>query len=59
MLARISAAVLVQTKGLGSVVVNMDVIADGCLQFFRTPKYATANPFVGDFREPALYRIDP
>ena len=41
------------------MVVNIDVFADGLLQFFDASEYPATNPLVGDFCEPALHEVDP
>src|ERR1700730_15542866 len=59
MLARIWSAVLVQTNGLGSWVVHVDVLADGRFQVFYASEHATSNSLVGEFGEPSLHQVDP
>ena len=46
-------------EGLGMFVVNIEVFADGGLQFSHAAEYAATNPFVGDFSEPTLHQVDP
>src|SRR5215468_2093900 len=46
-------------EGPGILVVNCDVLADGCFQFFDAAENAPANALVGKFGKPALHQVDP
>jgi hypothetical protein len=46
-------------EGFRTLVVTINVFANGRLQFFHASEYATTNPLVGDFGEPALHQVDP
>jgi hypothetical protein len=46
-------------EGFRIFVVNINIFADGRLQLFHASEYATTNPLVGDFGEPALHQVDP
>ena len=59
MLAKISSADLVQTNGVGSSCVDVDVFADSGFQFLDAAKRAAPNAFVGEFGEPSLHKVDP
>ena len=46
-------------EGLGILVVYVDVLADGRLQFFHTAKDAPSNALVANLGKPRFHQVDP
>ncbi len=46
-------------EGLGILVVHLDVLADGCFQFFHTSENTPSNALIGDLGKPAFHQVDP